>query len=103
MGGAMADTSPLTFKKRLPSSPYPQRSPMLSSPTVPAAKDISSLGRPQQEQKPARNNSVSLEDDDQFDYISAYVNSIGPSDEGSDNHENSGPVQAINGSGRAAG
>ena len=37
-----------------------------------------------------------FEDEDQFDYISAYVNSIGPSDGEANDHGSSRPMQMAN-------
>lgn len=80
-GGGMpgpADTSPLAFKKRLPSSPYP---PGASSGARLAPS--SSLTKEAEDSKPlpgyGRESMAAKSDDDEFDYIGAYSHSDGGS------------------------
>ncbi|KAF9457410.1 hypothetical protein BDZ94DRAFT_1202761 [Collybia nuda] len=75
----MSDTSPLSFKKRLPSSPYPQQreaSPMSRGPT-------SSISRhtPPPQAPPSTTLPPVPGDDDNYDYLSAYMSSSPPSGE----------------------
>jgi hypothetical protein len=89
-----ADTSPLALGKRsLPSSPYPQRQRSISTdntnPTQPPSRLFDSAAPPRDRavsnppfQHQQDISTTTTEDDEQFDYIAAYVNSIGNSDPG---------------------
>lgn len=111
-----ADTTPLTFKKRaLPSSPYPQRlqpQPASHEPSItnlrgnaaPAPAPLPSqpaVHRPIPSTAPQ--NTSSDDDYDQFDYITAYVNTMGPEpDDGSPvqaDYGRLGPSKVVNGPG----
>ncbi|TFY82380.1 hypothetical protein EWM64_g1634 [Hericium alpestre] len=87
----VADTSPLALKKRgLPSSPYATRgagsigggSYSSNSPVPPRSQIPPPPPLPGGTQPPRGTSSPGLGDDDQFDYISAYVNSESTDDGG---------------------
>lgn len=63
--GGLADTSPLALKKRLPTSPYPQRPGAASSSVVMGGRDRTESSPPPPPPPEG--------DDDHFDYISAYA------------------------------
>lgn len=95
------DTSPLMLKKRLPSSPYPQhsepspmsRSSSLPPPPLPApGNSHSNVEGGQGHQREAG------ELDEDYDYLSAYVNPGSPEDVGS-----LGPLRIANESGEGSG
>jgi hypothetical protein len=90
----LVETNPLLYGKRtLPSSPYPQRYnqgpaqglPQERSEDGPVAQRQRSDSSPHRQ--PYRNNSATLADDDQFNYIAAYVRSGGTAESGSTGHD----------------
>lgn len=93
-----ADTTPLAFKKRtLPSSPYPQRQQTPSR--EPSVSNLSNpVPAPTPSADPAHRRVPSSvpqntfpDEDDQFDYIAAYVNNMGAdTDSGSPSGEDYG-------------
>jgi hypothetical protein len=115
-----ADTTPLAFKKRaLPSSPYPQRlqtqpasrDPPITNVRGSAAPAPAPLPSPTADVTAAHRripstvpqNASSDDDYDQFDYITAYVNTMGPEpDDGSPtqaDYGRFGQSGVVNGSG----
>ncbi|KAF9027124.1 hypothetical protein BDZ89DRAFT_987496 [Hymenopellis radicata] len=80
-GPGPADTSPLAFKKRLPSSPYPPG----ASAGARLAPSSSLTSREADDSKPlplpgyGRESMAAKSDDDEFDYIGAYSHSDGGS------------------------
>ena len=88
-GVGMADTTPLLSRKRtLPSSPYPQHR------TVPSNESLGNQQPGDPRAQRSRSSSQQLrdpssttgEEDDQFDYIAAYVNAMGSAESGSSGH-----------------
>ncbi|KAK7472931.1 hypothetical protein VKT23_001036 [Stygiomarasmius scandens] len=87
LGRGPADTSPLQFKKRLPSSPYPQRdvpsAPMPSSLSNPGGRDRSgsmqSIGNANANMSSSpvaethQESRHSRVEEDEYDYLSAYT------------------------------
>jgi len=69
-GPGIADTTPLTLKKKLPSSPYPAQRERSASNSTSNLNPAST---------PAQRPESTVGDDDHFDYISAY--SRGPEEE----------------------
>lgn len=90
-----ADITPLAFKKRsLPSSPYPARLQATREPSGQSPKDSSVPTSPVDGIHRRVPSSVPQntfpDEDDQFDYITAYVNNMGPEEGEAPHNEESG-------------
>lgn len=77
-----ADVSPLAFKKKaaLPSSPYPQRMQQSREPSAQSVAAPAALAPPPGAQAPAVRQSMPPGEDEDYDYLSAYMN--GQSEDG---------------------